>query len=157
MDFSNTAYQVILGFDAVIVAILLAILYRYGKRRDGRLKIDVLKMKALKSSLDQALSESQRTSQALLDILANHIHELNGILREMDIKEKKLEQYLKKSEKMLDHLREHKKQQNKAVDPYTQAAELISLGMPADDIQRQCGLSLNEIDLIMQIGRNRAQ
>jgi len=157
MDFTAAGYQIILVFDAVIVAILLALLWRSRKRHAGRLNIDLLKLKALRSSLDKALEESQRSSAMLFDVMASHRQDLNGLLKEIDIRTKELRLYLDESQKLLERLGEASRQKDTIVDPYTQAAELVSIGLPADDIKRRCGISLNEIDLIMQIERNRAQ
>lgn len=157
MDISITAYQMILGVDVIIIVLLLVILYRNGKTREGHGSIDVLKIRALKSTLDQAVGDSQRTTQGLVDVLGLHINDLQGILRVIETKERKLEECIAKADDLIDLLKKQGNRQNKAADPYTRAAELIAIGITADDIRKQCGLSLNEIDLIRQLERNRAQ
>lgn len=157
MDLSITNYLLIIGVDIFMIILLLMIFLRYGHRKDNTGKIDILKIKNLKSSLEQVMSESKKTSQELLRSFNERIIELNLFLKEIDNKEKHLEKCITQAEEMLKKVNHsNNKDRHEIADPYQKATELISLGYSNEDVRKQSGLSLSEIGLIKQIGRYKS-
>jgi len=146
----------IIGFDIIIVAILGLIFFRSSRARDNVKQLDMLHLKSLYSSLEKAMSNSEKVSNERLVSFDERIQNLNKMLKKIGTKQKILERYIVQAEEVIATI-DYNKQQAGYIDsdPYKRAADLISQGISVRDVQKQSGLSLSEIYLIKQLTRPR--
>jgi septal ring factor EnvC (AmiA/AmiB activator) len=146
----------IIGFDIIIVAILGLIFFRSSRARDNVKQLDMLHLKSLYSSLEKAMSNSEKVSNERLVSFDERIQNLNKMLKKIGTKQKILERYIVQAEEVIATI-DYNKQQAGYIesDHYKRAADLISKGISIRDVQKQSGLSLSEIDLIKQLTRHR--
>jgi hypothetical protein len=136
---------------------LLVIFFREGRAKDNFKKTDMMQIKSLKGSLEKAMSDSSKVSNELLTSFDEKICALNEVLEKIDAKQKRLGKYIVQAEELLKEIDEKKQQHSHEIlDPYKMAAELISRGLSPEDVQRDSGLSLSEIDLIKQLIRHKS-
>jgi uncharacterized protein DUF2802 len=153
MDFS-----VILVLDIVIVILLIAVFFRIGNDKGHIKKMNVMHINNLKKSLEGVMKESEKISKELMDSFDKRITVLKGLHGRIYSNEKSLESNIIHAEEIIKSIDEKKSThlQNNSEDPYKLAIDLILQGKSAEDIQKKCGLSLNEIDLIKQLSSHRA-
>ncbi|MEI6126309.1 MAG: DUF2802 domain-containing protein [Pseudomonadota bacterium] len=112
------------------------------------------KIKNLEGALKKAMSDSEAASHDLLTRIDEKIESLKKILMQAEDSEKSLKHSMLGLKELLYALDKNKQQNNSSIaDPYKRAADLLARGYSPEDIQKDCGLSLNEIDLIKQLVR----
>lgn len=158
MELNLYHYFFIIGFDIIIVLVLIAIFIRSTPKDGDVSQIDILKIKSLKSSLEKSMADSEKTTRELLDRLNDRIRKLNEILDTAQQKERSLEKYINRAESLQQSpAAEQYRVSHETLDPYKKATELLAMGFSNDDVCRQSGLSSSEIELIKQIGRYKSQ
>ena len=106
----------------------------------------------LKKSLENVMMESEKISNDLIKTFDNSIRSFNEIHEKICTKEKRLEDNISHAEELIKTIESIKSMKRPGnTDPYNIAAELILKGYSAEDVQRECGLSINEIELIKQL------
>ena len=157
MELSISSAYMIIGIDAVIVLMLLVIYFRDVRTKNNMNRTDTAHIQNLKSSLEKSMSESAKVSNDLIKSFDEKIYTINEVLEKIDLKEKRLRRYFVQAEDLLKSIDEKKQLHNNEIsDPYKKAAELLSSGFSPEDVQRQSGLSLTEIDLIKQLARHKS-
>lgn len=140
--------------EICIVLLLLVLFVRTGKAKNTSVQKDARQITNLEGAFKKVMSDSEAASHDLLSRVDNKIQSLKEVLLQAEDKEKSLKQYMLGIDKLLQSI-DKKKQENTSgiSDPYQQAADLLSKGYSPQDIQRDCGLGLNEIELIKQLVR----
>jgi hypothetical protein len=151
-------YLITLGVDIGVIILLLAVFYRTGRSKYTARQIDSVQIKSLENSLKNLMSESTKNSNELISRLDDKMNDLNLVLNKIDEKELSLKKYIRQAQELQTILNETKQERKATVsfDPYQKAAELIDQGCTREDVQKECGLSINEIDLIKQLVRYRS-
>ncbi|MCP4715200.1 MAG: DUF2802 domain-containing protein [Deltaproteobacteria bacterium] len=156
MELTTVHFVLIIGFDILIVGILLLVFFRSGRTQDTVKELDVRQIKGLYSTLEKAMSESSQTSYELLGLFDEKITALKDVLEDSGKQKRRLEKRIAQAEEVISSISSHEKPSAPpGEDVYQRAAELIAKEVPEEKIQSECGLSLNEIDLIKQLSINK--
>lgn len=151
-------YLITLLVDIGVIILLMAIFYRTGRSTGGIRQIDTIQIKSLESSLKGIMADSAKNSNELIARLDEKMNDLNMVIKKTEEKETALKQGIRQAQELLKSFEDTKKQKKDSVtlDPYQKAADLISRGYTSEDVQKESGLSINEIDLIKQLVRYRS-
>ncbi len=141
-------FIIILLLDAVILLLIVILFFRTsGKERILPIK-EQLQLKNLKSSLDRAMTDSEKASHELLSLFEERLKELTELLGKIEEKEKQIKEGLKTGQQGKTH-----NSDLNTYSPYKTAASLIKQGLSNEEINKKCGISLSEINLIKQLSK----
>jgi hypothetical protein len=159
MEFNIPPQYLLIGVtDIIIVVVLIAFFIRSGRTKNEPSVIDTIQLKKLKASLEEAMSSSTRASRELQVSFEEKVNKVTELLEKLDEKERALKTYIRRSDERLKSLESaEQKSTDENSDPYIKAVNLVSRGFSSEDIQKQSGLSLGEIDLIKQLARRKVQ
>ncbi len=150
-------YMLILVLDVFIVVILLVVFYRIGRDKSQIKTIDTMQLNNLKRAFEKIMSDSKETSTELMNSFDQRIRALNEVHEKIYTKEKRLEENIVHAEELIKKIDVKIAQEiQKDSDPYKVAVELISQGRSSEAVQRICGLSLSEVDLIKQLASHKS-
>jgi septal ring factor EnvC (AmiA/AmiB activator) len=132
--------------DVLLILIIIYLLF-FKEKFAGR------QLKTMRESLQELIAESDRTTQTFKTSLSVDLERLEKLIKAREEQEKLLHRRIEESEKLLHRLRMEKKELERhgSVNKYRRVSELAALGMSAQDIETETGLSSNEIQLIMDI------
>ena len=159
MDLNISPQYLLIGvIDVIIVVVLIAFFIRSGRAKKEPPVIDTIQLKKLKASLEEAMSASTNASRELQATFEEKVKTVTELLKKLDEKERALKRYVSKADELLKSLDSaEQKKTGENSDPYIKAVNLASRGFSSEDIQKQSGLSLSEIDLIKQLARRKVQ
>jgi predicted nuclease with TOPRIM domain len=151
------AVMFIIGLDVIIVAILIVFLYRNEMLRSRMSGNDVETLQQLKASMKDSIDESSRSSEHLLQAFEQKLHSVQEMYAKIEHKEAEVQRLLDRVEKTTSRVKSLQPHERRGTDDaYTTAARLLAGGCAAEDVQKTCGISLAEIDLIAHIVRSTA-
>ena len=147
----------LVGFDVIILIVLLVILSRTVLQRDAPQPEENRHLNSLKISLEKLMCDSEKVSQDMLMSFEEQKNYLKELLSKIEEKERKLRRYIIHADDILKQVNQIKPQE-KSVDndPYKKAAVLVAQGKDPEEVQKQCGLTTSEIDLIVQLNRPKS-
>lgn len=141
-------FIIILVLDAIILLLIVVLFFRTSKKERIPPVKEQLHLKNLKSSLNKALAESEKTSHELLELFEERLKELTELLGKIEEKERRI----KSGFKTATPEQSEKKEVN-TYSPYKTAASLIQQGLSNEEIHQKSGVSLSEINLIKQLSK----
>ena len=132
--------------DVLLILIIIYLLF-FKEKLAGR------QLKTMRESLQELIAESDKSTQAFKTSLSTDLERLEKLIETREEQEKILRRRIEESEKLLQRLRMEKRELERhgSANKYRRVSELAALGMSAQDIETETGLSSNEIQLIMDI------
>lgn len=142
----NFSVIILIVADLVVCALILIYLFR-DRRRNGN-PVDTDRLKSLIDSLSVLIKESDRASRNLLDAINDRHRRTAELLEEMDAKEGRLKEAIRKTDELLP-----KAEDPGLTDKYAEVTRLADQGMKAEKISKQVKLPKGEIELILGLKR----
>ncbi len=139
------------GSDIVILILLVYILIRISKKES---KTESEELSALKISFNKLMNESENATKEMLSDFNKRITEFNDLLSDLDEKYNSIRLDMLKTVEISEGFSK-KTIQDESTEPYKKAVEMLANGISVDDIHKESGLSVGEIDLIKQLSKHK--
>jgi len=137
--------------DIAIIVLLVFLIIKSSRNQSLFKKSDMCKMNLIENSLKKMMDESLKQSNDFMLHLENKTTELSELLDRAKVKEINIQRCLDAADVAMEKSTKYRYHNAAGVDTYQKAADLISQGVTSLDIQKACGISNNEIELIKQI------
>ena len=132
--------------DLAVCAVVL--LYFFWNRRQEESPVDAVRLKKLVDSLGQLVKESDRASRNLLDALNERHRRTEELLRQMDVREKRITETIRGDERTI-----LRSDSSDTASKYKEVSRLADMGLDADEIAKRVKLPKGEIELILGLKR----
>jgi len=142
----NLLITILIVADLAVCAVVL--LYFFWGRRQEEKQVDPVRLKKLVDSLGQLVKESDRASRNLLDALNERHRRTEELLRQMDVREKRITEAIRGDERTI-----LRSENSDPAGKYKEVSRLADMGLDAEEIARRVKLPKGEIELILGLKR----
>jgi hypothetical protein len=134
------------ALDAVLILFLGYLIFFKYRRTEGMLQ-------SHQQTMERLINESDASAQMFKKSLAEDLQRISELIALQEKKEREIRELLRESEQLLRRQERERFLFADAsrTDHYKRAAELVSRGLSKEEIEKETGMSPQEIQLILDI------